>query len=333
MKRSLIAWLCCPHCRGDLSLAEAAATDDEIDTGVLRCGDCETSYPIMRSIPRFVSADNYASSFGLQWARFRQTQLDSYSGTTISRDRFLRQTAWTTESLAGAAVLDVGCGAGRFTEIALSLGAEVFAMDYSEAVDACRQNFPSHPNLHVVQADVYALPFQPERFDYIYCLGVLQNTPDPRRACLALPLLLKPGGQLAVDIYPRYWSSLLHPKYWLRPITRRLPRPILLRAIERAAPVLLPVSRAAGQVPALGRAFQRLVPIANYHGIYPLNAQQLRDWAILDTFDWLSPAYDKPERPDVLRSWLVEAGLEDIHVAKIAHLVGRGRKPLKKGIP
>jgi hypothetical protein len=108
---------------------------------------------------------------------------------------------------------------------------------------------------------------------------------------------------------------------------------MLLRAIERAAPVLLPVSHAVGQVPALGRAFQRLVPIANYNGIYPLNAQQLRDWAILDTFDWLSPAYDKPERPDVLRSWLVEAGLEEIHVAKIAPLVGRGRKPLKRVIP
>ena len=89
----------------------------------------------------------------------------------MSRHRFLQATGWGPESLEGLTVLDVGCGAGRFTEIALSLGATVFAVDYSRAVEACRQNFPSHPNLHVVQGNIYSLPFPENGFDAIYCLG------------------------------------------------------------------------------------------------------------------------------------------------------------------
>jgi hypothetical protein len=66
--------------------------------------------------------------------------------------------------------------------------------------------------------------------------------------------------------------------------------------------------------------------VANYEGVYPLNDDQLLDFAVLDTFDMLSPAYDRPQTPQTLRSWLTKAGLEDIQVSKVNHLVGRGRK-------
>ena len=59
----------------------------------------------------------------------------------------------------GSWVLDAGCGAGRFAEIALSSGANVVALDYSSAVNACYLNLKEHSNLHVVQGDIYALPF------------------------------------------------------------------------------------------------------------------------------------------------------------------------------
>jgi 2-polyprenyl-3-methyl-5-hydroxy-6-metoxy-1,4-benzoquinol methylase len=326
LKRLLQDWLSCPRCRGAMSLVDAHDVDGEVESGRLQCDACEAHYPIVRYIPRFVSQDNYASSFGFQWNRFRQTQLDSYTGTSISRDRFLRQTGWSPAALSGAAVLDAGCGAGRFTEVALSMGAQVFAFDYSVAVDACRENFASHPNLHLLQADIYALPLQYERFDFVYCLGVLQNTPDPQKACLALPPHLKPGGQLAVDVYPRRWVDLLHPKYCLRPITKRVPCTSLFQALEWGVPKLLRLSQASRHVPAVGPLLRRLVPVANYEGIYPLNERQQYEWAVLDTFDWLSPSYDKPQAAHTLRSWLEESDLEEVYVARLGHLVGRGRK-------
>jgi SAM-dependent methyltransferase/uncharacterized protein YbaR (Trm112 family) len=327
LKRSLIDWLCCPQCRGVLSLAEGQDGHGEVETGLLHCSGCQTRYPIVHCIPRFVPSDNYAGSFGFQWKRFQRTQLDSHTTTTISRDRFLRQTGWAPQSLSGATVLDVGCGAGRFAEVALSLGAHVVALDYSEAVDACWQNLYAHPNLHVLQADIYALPCRQQRFDYVYCFGVLQHTPDPHKAFMALPAQLKPGGHIAVDVYPCRLRNMLHPKYWLRPLTVRLPRATLFRSIERSVPFLLALSRALGQLPTFGPYLRRLVPVAHYDGAYPLNEQQMHEWAVLDTFDWFAPAYDKPQTAQALRSWLSEAWLEDVQVLDCGHLVGRGRKP------
>src|SRR5207244_9916564 len=143
--------------------------------------DCGASYAIVGFVPRFVPAENYAGNFGFQWNRFSKTQLDSNTGVPISRQRLFGSSGWAPEDLAGKLVLDVGCGAGRFTEAALSAGARVVSIDYSSAVDACYNNFAPNPRLNVMQADIYALPFRPAQFDFIYCLGVLQHTPDVNR--------------------------------------------------------------------------------------------------------------------------------------------------------
>ena len=332
MKSSLIALLRCPRCKnhsaqGELSLADAVEKDGEIESGALICTICGTRHPIVAGIPRFVPLDNYAENFGFQWNRFRTTQLDSYSGQSISRDRFLKSTGWSPESLAGRRVLDIGCGAGRFAEVALSCGATVFAVDYSKAVDACRANFPGHPNLHVIQADVYALPFAEECFDAIYCLGVLQHTPNPREAFLSLPRHLKSGGRLAVDVYQGGWRRAIHTKYWLRPVTTRVRQERLFRAVERSMPALMGLSRAVGKIPAIGRYAQRLMPIANYDGLYGLSRQQVHEWAVLDTFDMLAPTYDNPQTPRALAQWTRRAGLEKVEIGRFGHLVARGRKP------
>jgi SAM-dependent methyltransferase/Zn ribbon nucleic-acid-binding protein len=327
VKHSLVASLRCPQCKSELSLADAEWQNDEVESGALNCSGCGAAHPIVVGIPRFVPLDNYAENFGFQWNRFRRTQLDSHSGQTISRDRFLKSTGWTPESLAGQTVLDIGCGAGRFVEVALSCGATVFALDYSRAVDACRANFPTRPNLHVVQGDVYALPFADECFDAIYCLGVLQHTPDPRQAFLSLPRHLKTGGRLAVDIYQGGWRRALHTKYWVRPVTTRLPQERLFQAVERGMPALMGLSRAVSRIPALGRYARRLLPIANYDGLYGLNEQQLREWAVLDTFDMLAPAYDRPQTPRALAQWTQHAGLAGVEIGQFGHLVARGHKP------
>jgi SAM-dependent methyltransferase len=316
------AWvgtLACPACRGALRAVSGGAA-----AGALRCSQCSAEYPVRNGIPRFVPADNYASGFGLQWNRFRTTQLDSRTGLQISRDRFFRQSGWDPAALRGRLVLDVGCGAGRFAEIALACGARVVALDYSTAVEACHANLAGQGDLLVVQGDIRRLPFAPGTFDYVYCFGVLQHTPDPAAAFRALPSLLKEGGRIAVDVYPRLALNLLWPKYWLRPLTRRLPPSRLAVIVERMVPVALPVSRALGHVPVLGRWLRYAVPVANYEGVYPLSEEQLREWAVLDTFDMLAPAHDHPQTAATLRSWLEAAGLRGIEVFRSGFLVGRG---------
>ncbi|HEX2123681.1 MAG TPA: methyltransferase domain-containing protein [Thermoanaerobaculia bacterium] len=317
MNADLLDILCCPGCKGTLVL--------EGDTA-LRCTSCNAQYPIVRGIPRFVPADNYAESFGFQWNRFPRTQLDSTSGVPITRNRFFTSTSWSADEMRGKRVLDVGCGSGRFAEIALSTGARVVAVDYSSAVDACRANLGDNPRLDVVQADVYRLPFRDETFDFVYCLGVLQHTPDVRKAFTSLLPPLRRGGKISVDLYPKTWMNVFWPKYWLRPLTRRMRRERLFRLVERMVPPLMPLSRLLGRVPRLGRRLRWLVPVANYEGIHPLNEKQLYEWAVLDTFDMLSPAHDHPQTAATLREWMESAAVRDVEVLRAGHLVGRGTK-------
>jgi len=326
MKTELLELLRCPVTGQRLVLEVADNASRDIESGCLISADGRHRYPIHNGIPRFVPGSNYADNFGMQWNHFRQTQLDSYSGHRISADRFWLATGWSPDELKDQWVLDAGCGAGRFAEVALNAGARVVALDYSIAVDACYANLKHHPNLHVVQGDIYALPFAPAVFPFVYSLGVLQHTPDVAKAFAALPPMVRGEGRLCVDFYWKRFRTMLHTKYLLRPITKRVPQQKLFGLLQRSVPFLLALSQGLGHVPLLGRVLKRLVPVANYTGIYPLSDQQLREWALLDTFDMLAPAYDKPQTQATVRRWLDEAKLVDVEVFHGGHLVGRGTK-------
>jgi len=327
MKTELLELLRCPKTCQRLILLEAAGPGKEIESGWLVSEDGHNRYPVLEGIPRFVPQSNYADNFGMQWNQFRQTQLDSYSGLPISADRFWNATGWIPDSLKGQWVLDVGCGAGRFAEVALNAGAKVVALDYSSAVDACYANLKHHPNLHVVQGDIYALPFALGKFSFVYSLGVLQHTPDVATAFAALPPMVRGGGgRLCVDYYEKSWKSIFHLKYWLRPLTIRMPKSTLFSLLQKAVHALLPISRLLGGVPLAGSVLKRMVPVVNYYGILPLSTLQHQEWSLLDTFDWLSPQYDKPQTAATAQRWMAAAGMKEIEVLKAGHLVARGKK-------
>ena len=325
MHHDLLHILACPACLAGLDLTIGRERDGEIESGTLRCDRCAADYSIDHFIPRFVPLRNYATSFGFQWNAFSGTQLDSSTGQPISRDRFFAQSGWAPSDLAGCWTLDVGCGAGRFAEVALAAGARVVAVDYSSAVNACRQNLGPNPRLDVVQADVYRLPFRAERFDFVYCFGVLQHTPDARAAFFALRSQLAPRGRIAIDVYPQVALNALWPKYWLRPLTRRMRAERLFSLVVRMVQLLWPVSLALGRVPRLGRKLRHALPVANYEGLLPLTPGQLKEWAVLDTFDMLAPAHDHPQNLAAVRGWFEEAGFADAEVFRRGLIVGRGR--------
>ncbi len=126
--------------------------------------------------------------------------------------------------------------------------------------------------------------------------------------------------------YEKSFKSLLLPKYWLRPFTKRIEKPKLFAVLTKIVPLLLPISDLVAKIPVAGRRLKRLVPVANYRGELLLDDAQLREWALLDTFDWLSPAYDNPQTAAIVKKWMQRAGLQEIEVLKAGHLVARGRK-------
>ena len=329
MKPQSVQELACPECtermRLDGGSADAAG---HLRAGMLSCTRCSRQYPILRYIPRFVPERNYCDNFGLQWNRQARTQLDKFNGSRNSRDRLLAETGWHPGELRGQRVLECGSGSGRFTQVLLDAGARVCSLDFSSAVEANYANNGPHDNLLLVQGDIYRMPFGRGSFDRVLCLGVLQHTPDVRRTFMCLAPFLKPGGRLVADVYPRHWRYLLHWKYVLRPLLRRMAPEKLYRLVARAVPWLLPVSVGLGRVPLIGRQLVRLVPVDNPEMTnQDLSPETRRQWSILNTFDWFSPTYDQPQTMPVLQAWFRAAGLVETSFDHMAVYVGRGKRP------
>ena len=326
MIKEILTFLVCPKSGQNLLLKDEITKERRIQSGNLVSEDGKIKYEIVNFIPRFVEKSNYADNFGMQWNKFRKTQLDSFSNVPISEDRFWKSTGWKNESLKGNIILDAGCGSGRFSEIALKAGATIIAIDYSNAVDAAYKNLGENKNFNVIQADLFNLPFKKNTFDKVFCLGVLQHTPKPNEGIVSLSKVLKIKGKICVDIYWKRFRSLLHVKYLLRPFTKRMHKEKLLKIIIFLAPFLLILSNSLLKIPFLGKYLYRLVPFANYKGIYPLNNTQLLEWGILDTFDMLSPTYDEPQSQRTLINWLVDRGFEDISSTNSTLLAAIGTK-------
>jgi SAM-dependent methyltransferase len=314
MKSKLLQWLVCPRCKTALECEVARRAGDEIEEGTLHCAACNGTHPIVRGIPRFVPPETYGASFGYQWNRFRLEQIDNDNATGLSAKRFADETGWTPESMTGQRILDAGCGAGRFLDVssAANPAADVVGVDLSSAVEASMQNVGHRPNVHVVQASLYELPFRDGFFDSVYCIGVVQHTPDPKRTLEVLASMVRRGGRLAVTIYERRRFTLLAGKYLIRPLTRRMRHTHLLALIRVLMPVLFPLTEVLFRIPVLSRFFRWAIPVANYVEEPRLSMAQRYRWAILDTFDALSPRYDQPQRERDVVQVFRDAQLVDV---------------------
>ena len=316
----------CRACSGSYELHATETAGDEILAGELSCTGCKQRVPIEDAIPRFVPRQNYASSFGFQWKRFGELQVDRLHSHTMSRDRFFLEVGIPREELASMRVLEAGCGGGRFSDVVLEAGAELYSVDLSDAVDKNRDIHQSHERLHLLQASITDLPLRPGSFDLVFCFGVIQHTPDPAATFRALVPFVKPGGRLAVDVYAAHPKQVLHWKYLLRPLAKRMPKDQLLDVIERATPPLLEVARTLRRVPKIGKALTRLVPLKIHEGIlnqFPLDIE--RKLAVLETFDAYSPAYDRPRSRRTVERWFRDAGFSQIETFSLMRGLNYGR--------
>ena len=291
MKDWAVELLVCPRTGEQLDLRVSKARADEIITGELVTPSGQ-SYPILNGVPRFVR-NHYATAFGLQWNRHADTQIDD-DHHMHSAQRFWRETGFTPDGISGKLILDGGCGAGRFVDVASRAGARVIAVDLSEAVDACHGSFGERENVCVIQASLFDLPFRDQTFDAAFTIGVIQHTPRPLKALSSLAETVKVGGEMAVSWYKKYWYTYLHQKYWLRPLFRSWSDERLYRFISWYVPKLLPLSRLLCCI-APASVVDRIVPVANRDYVSGLSKRDKLEWAILDTYDWYNPAYDKPQ--------------------------------------
>ncbi len=241
--------------------------------------------PIINGIPRFVNSENYAAAFGLQWEIFSQTQFDSFTQNPISENRLEIALGQPLKTIKGLKILEAGSGAGRFTEVLLKYGAEVYSFDISNAVEANYKNNMPHQNLTLFQGDVMNIHLQDEFFDISLCLGILQHTPDSVQSIRELTRVLKKGGKLVIDHYKfhpgNYLSLYLF--YWF--FIKRLKPQNQLKVTDFLTKIFFPVHWYFKDNSLVQFLLRRISPIAFYYDIFDLTKQQHYEFSRLDTHD------------------------------------------------
>jgi len=325
VKRELLSYLCCPACNGDLTLHSDSIDGNEIEEGALQCSRCSKSYEIRKGIPRFLPAKlaeevrRNVDRFGYEWAWLSSTsaknelEFRSYLGEI------------PLESLATRVVLDAGCGMGKFLALSGRYGAKVaIGVDLAEqSVENAYQNTRSLENVHVVQADLYHLPFKCG-FDFIYSIGVLHHLIKPEAGFRKLVELLKEEGEIFAWVYG-YEGNEIYVRFLdpFRSLTSRLPLWLnkFLTAILTALlwTLILAVYR------PLDRLGIRKLPFHDYF-IYFYGLGFRFFWGTV--FDKAIPPISNYYRKEEFSAWFSRAGLSKVSIVQrnSNSWSGRGRR-------
>ncbi len=304
MKTALLQILSCPKCQGHLTCAPILQEAGEIKEGHLLCAN-HHDYEIKKFVPLFSPKENYVKAFEFM-ERHSIFNLPEKEGEKLSvkqmtEKEFQGQTDFSLDKLRGKRVLDAGCGGGRFISYLQKQGVEVIGIDMRPGLlYEYASEFKDDSRFHLIQANLFELPFQENSFDYIFSLGVLHHTPDPKKAFMGLVRYLKKGGKIAIWVYPRKPATYISDA--LRPLTTRMPLSLLcamgLIITTLYAPLL--------KIPRIGNLLRSIL----YRTRLPWHNQW--NWRMHNFMDWYGPKYQFKFTNEEIQKWFREAGLTNI---------------------
>ncbi len=341
MKKRFAKLLHCLDCKSNLRLQPFSEKGEEVLEGRLYCTKCKASYPVINSIPRILpeemmnelvwkkypsflkkyknsfeqpyyemastfeknAKERTSKSFGFEWKEFSEFH-------PHYRKQFLD---WLNpvkpELFRKKLVLDAGCGMGRHLVVAAEYAEEIIGIDFSEAVDAAYKHVGKKKNVHLLQADIYNLPFARD-FDIVYSIGVIHHLPKPERGFRALLKHIKKGGKIFVWIYGREGNfvmvKIIEPfrKYF----TSKLPHKFLyylcfpITALLEASAAFYLV---ANKLPVVNKAAVHLP--SNKYLLYIQKFSFRHKLAIV--FDFLSAPLARYYRKREFEKWFANANL------------------------
>jgi SAM-dependent methyltransferase len=254
------------------------------------CPGCNTSYALIRGIPRFVT-DDHLESFAHQWNRYEVAQLEEDQAT------FQAKTGVSLDELKGLRILDAGCGGGRYCRVAGKAGATVVGADHTTAVDKAAILCNDLPNVSFVQADLNALPLEQASFDFVFSIGVMHHDADTRAVFENVAQMVKPGGRMAVWLYCRnqWWQE------WMNNILRRRTTKMSPERLERWCRF----GAALGAIPLVKSTLNKLISFS---------AHPVKENRLCDTFDWYAPLYQHHHTVEELTGWFHESGFENLAI-------------------
>jgi len=300
MKLALVDLLRCPTCRAPFDLAVVEMERNEVKTGRLTCRGGGHAFPVSRFVPRFVDADHYADTFSRQRLYVRR-HFKYYEKDTSGDALFFPTTGFSPEAIKTGVSLEIGCGYGRFVDVVQRAGGAVVGVDLStHSIDLAHDFVGFRENVFLVQADLFALPFDVGTFQHVYSIGVLHHTPSTQRAFEAISPYVRPGGRISIWVY--HPDDKRSSNRW-RLFTPRLDHRVLY-GMCIANQVLFSWIRA---LPG-GWRFGLLIP-----GATPKKGSHF--WMrVLNDFDNLSPSFAHVHGEDEVAGWFRRAGLSAVTV-------------------
>lgn len=211
------------------------------------------------------------------------------------------------ENLKGQKTLDIGCGSGRFTKWAALSGTEVsFGSDLGETVEVAYEMTRDLPNVCIIQADIYAMPFH-KIFDLAYSIGVLHHLPQPQEGFSRLPKTIKAGGKMLIWVYNRRNNArALYFYEPLRDLLKKLPKPVLFKLCYIPGFGVHLINMLTHILNWYGfKKLAKKVPFS-YYANFPFNMK------LNDAFDVLATPKSNYYYVEEIKQWFADAKLQDI---------------------
>ncbi len=208
--------------------------------------------------------------------------------------------------LSGQVVADIGCGPGRFIETIRDLKGTAIGLDLSDAVEAAGEIFAHDENVLICQADVLQSPLRTDSIDACVSIGVLHHTNNAKQGFDEMVRVTKPSGKVAVSVYApggyydnfivNLWRKLFK---FLWPMFGHYPPLIYSYGVVYITRPLFYSRRIHG-------LFAPLLGYTPY-----VNLRDIR-WAVLNTFDSITPSNQYSYTPYEVFHWMKSARLRDI---------------------
>jgi len=266
--------------------------------------------------------------FGYEWGKFmnwgwleeddiapedRIKYMGGFVSNTISA--FKTKSLLNGNDLArGKLILDAGCGNGRFSNQAAAYGAEVIGVDIGTgAVEAAYQNTRERDNIHVIQGDLFKLPFKKNLFDTAFSIGALMHAGDAYQAFKSIISHIKVGGVFTTHVYQK-----LNPIWEINDLVlRKITTNMSIESNLKFANFMSKLGRLLWQM--------KLLNVANlFIRVQP---------TLIHMYDWYSAPIATHHTYDEVKNWYVENGFEilmtnetDSHLIKPWGLTVKGKR-------